>query len=295
MTREDDFIRLLEGYLDDHEGTTPLPERVRDAVRARLPSTPQRPAWWPERRFPSMNYSMRIALASAAVVTAALIGLDVLQTQNTGDPDGEDPSPSPRSKVEQELASWSGFDLPAGDYVIDDPFPLRIWITVPEGWEAAGVAPGLAAICSNECELPERSGLAFWVVTNTYTDPCDPGSVADPPIGSSVDDLVTALAQLPRHEATAPTDATVAGREATYLELMADAELGDCSLGGLQAWAAGSDSRTSPPGDHDRLWILELDGARLMIDIAAPSDAPAAEIAELEAIVDSIRFERAGD
>ena len=37
MTRNDDFIGQLEGYLDEYEGSTPLPDEVRDAIRAELP------------------------------------------------------------------------------------------------------------------------------------------------------------------------------------------------------------------------------------------------------------------
>ena len=53
MTRDDDFIGQLEGYLDQYEGSTPLPDEVRDAIRAELPSTQQRPAWWPAGRCPT--------------------------------------------------------------------------------------------------------------------------------------------------------------------------------------------------------------------------------------------------
>ncbi len=41
MTRDDDFIGQLEGYLDEHEGLTPLPAAVRGAVRAQLSTTKQ--------------------------------------------------------------------------------------------------------------------------------------------------------------------------------------------------------------------------------------------------------------
>jgi hypothetical protein len=64
-------------------------------------------------------------------------------------------------------------------------------------------------------------------VTNTVTDPCDISGLADPPIGPTIDDLVDAFAALPRHDATAPTPDAIGGRAAAYLELTADAELGD--------------------------------------------------------------------
>ncbi len=41
MTRNDQFIERLEAYLDEHEGITPLPDAVSDAVRGRLPKTRQ--------------------------------------------------------------------------------------------------------------------------------------------------------------------------------------------------------------------------------------------------------------
>ena len=86
MTRNDDFIRQLEGYLDEYEGSTPLPSEVRDAIRAQLPSTTQRPAWWPARRFPEMNNVMKLSLAAAAVVVAALLGYNYLVVPNVGGP-----------------------------------------------------------------------------------------------------------------------------------------------------------------------------------------------------------------
>ena len=77
MTRDDDFIGQLEGYLDEYEGSTPLPDEVRRAVRAQLPSTHQRPAWWPARRFPEMNTFAKYGLAAAALAIAALLSFQL--------------------------------------------------------------------------------------------------------------------------------------------------------------------------------------------------------------------------
>ena len=96
MTRDDDFIGQLEGYLEEYEGSTPLPNEVRDAVRAQLPSIQQRPAWWPARRFPEMNSMMKLSLAAAAVVVAALLGYNYLVAPSVGGPGLGDPSPTRR-------------------------------------------------------------------------------------------------------------------------------------------------------------------------------------------------------
>lgn len=84
MTRDPDLIGLIEGYLDDFEGHTPLPDATRDEIRARLPSTMQRPAWWPGWRFVSMNTATKYALGAAAAVLVAIVGLQVLNGGNVG-------------------------------------------------------------------------------------------------------------------------------------------------------------------------------------------------------------------
>jgi hypothetical protein len=291
MTRTDDFTDLLETYLEEYEGTTPLPDAVRDRVIGALPSTRQhRLPWGPRWAILRMDGPLAVALASAAVILAAIVGIGLLQAPNVGGPDASvQPSPSAEAGP---LSEWAGRPLPAGEYLVDEPFPLRLRMTVPDGFHAFGASSHLAAICTNECELPDRSGVAVWIVTNVFTDPCGGADLADPPVGPGVDDLVTALRELPRREATDPTEVTVDGLRAVYLELRADEALNGCDPRGFRAWAAGTDSRRSPPGDHDRLWILEVEGTRLMINAVTRPGASADEVAALEAIVASIRFER---
>lgn len=92
MTRDPELIGFIEGYLDDFEGHTPLPDATRDAIRARLPSTPQRPAWWPGWRLPEMNTMTRVGLGAAAAVAAvAIVGITAL---NVGGNVGGAPVPT---------------------------------------------------------------------------------------------------------------------------------------------------------------------------------------------------------
>ena len=85
MTRDPDFIGLLEGYLDEFEGHTPLPDATRDAIRARLPSMTQRPAWWPGWRLPEMNTMTRVGLgAVAAIAAVAIVSITALNGGNVG-------------------------------------------------------------------------------------------------------------------------------------------------------------------------------------------------------------------
>lgn len=285
MTSDRETTRVVRDWLE--EGETRLPDRVLDAVLDRVPVTRQRrgPAW--------LTFSAPVvptALAAAAVVVLAFLSLNLIGGPNVGGPEPT-ATPSGTPDPQATLRFWSGRELPGGEYLVDEPFPVPITLTVPGGgWTAFGATEDLAAICTDGCEQPDRVGLGFWVVSNLYADACDPSGIADPPIGASVDDLVAGLSGMPRHSATEPRPATIGGHPATYLELTADADLGDCALPGFRAWIAGQEIRESPPGEVDRLWLLEVDGVRLMIDLAIPPGAPASDVAELEAVVESLRI-----
>ena len=289
MTSDRDTTREVREWARGFE--TQLPDRVLDAVLDQLPVTPQRRRWSLASAF--AGPLVPIGLAAAALL-AVLVGLNVVGVPNIGGP-GPTAQPSSTPDVRSTLLFWTGQQLPAGEYLVDEPFPVPLRITVPNGWEAFGVSEGVASICNEDCQLPRRAGMAIWVVDNVYIDGCDPASLADPPIGASVQDLVAALRSLPRHQATEPQTDAVGGRPATYLELTADADPGDCALAGYRAWTAGGeDIRQSPPGDRDRLWILEVEGVRLMVDIAFPPDTSPEVIAALTAMVESLRFESGG-
>ena len=286
MISDRETTRLVQEWLEDEEAR--LPDHVLDSVLDRVPVTPQR-----RRGLGGWSLAsplLPMGVAAAAVLVLTLVGINLFGPSNIG---GPDPSASAQATPgpTADLLFWSGRELPGGDYVIGEPFPARITLTVPAGWTAFGVTDGLAAICSNECEQPERVGLGFWVIDNVYADACDVAGVADPPIGPGVDDLVAALRALPRHTATEPRPATIGGLPATYIELTADAQLGDCDLPGFRAWTTVSDFRESPPGERDRLWILSVGGTRLMVDLAIPPGAPAAEVEQLEAVIESLRIE----
>ena len=58
----------------------------------------------------------------------------------------------------------------------------------------------------------DESGVGFVIVDNVVSDPCDPTQPhLVPPVGPSVDDLVTAISNLAGFEATDPVDVTVDG------------------------------------------------------------------------------------
>jgi hypothetical protein len=289
MTRDDDFIGQLEGYLDEYEGSSPLPEDVRNAIRAQLPSTKQRPAWWPGWRFPEMNQAMRIALASAAVVAVAVIGISLFRGMNVGGQDliGGSPSPTP------EPAAPSDGPLEAGTYSIA-PFtlpggPISFTLTVPSGWEAdgrSGVWP------AGGPEGPDGAAVAFLQVEGLFADPCN-GNTGEPDVavGPSVDDLVTALGSQPTYESSAAGEVTVDGYPGKRLDLQLPSDIDFATCDGGQFWVWDAAPYAQGPGNRWQVTIIDVDGTRVVVLAEDFAGTPANIPAELQAIVDSVQID----
>jgi hypothetical protein len=198
-----------------------------------------------------------------------------------------------------------GFDefapIEPGSYFIDpdlDPStPLRVTYEVPsEGWSQWTGAIKVSGDNSH-------AGVAITTVANLVSDACLDHSYADPPLGPSVDDLASGLAQLTPFEVTSrPKDVTVDGFSGKHLELtVPDAGFADCVDGNLNTWVGalewgdgkGTDSwhGYTGPGYREEFWILDVEGTRLMIAAERSPDSPPGDLDELQAILDSIRIE----
>ena len=59
----------------------------------------------------------------------------------------------------------------------------------------------------------------------------------------------------------------------------------------LARFPATAGDRQALWNEHDKVWILAVDGVRLVIDAFSFPGATAADHAEIQAIVDSIRIE----
>jgi hypothetical protein len=107
MTTDDELLRQVTTYLDECEGTTLLPDSIREAVMADFQKTPQsRPTGL--ARFLQMSTSLKLSMAAAVVAVAVLIGITFLNGRNVGpSPDiTATPSASPtvQAGVPDELA-----------------------------------------------------------------------------------------------------------------------------------------------------------------------------------------------
>ena len=78
----------------------------------------------------------------------------------------------------------------------------------------------------------------------------------------------------------------MAGYHGKQVTLTAPTSSANCSVWQLPLGA----SNTMVPGERDRYWILDIDGQRLVIDAHELPSESAANKAEVQAILDSIRI-----
>jgi hypothetical protein len=148
-------------------------------------------------------------------------------------------------------------------------------------------------------------GIGVWDVKRVPRDPCHwKGNLSDP--GPTVDDLVEALTGQRMRHATDPVDVSLGGYRGTFVEwsvpedavVTGDADFQGCDIepsSGHRDFVSWFDSKTSDryqqvAGQVDLLWILDVNGQRLVVDATYSPDITEADRDELREVVESIRF-----
>jgi hypothetical protein len=212
-----------------------------------------------------------------------------------------EPSATPTVQDVMELEKFA--PLEPGTYFIDpdsDPStPLRVVYEIPfEGWSQWFGALKFAG--------DGHVMINITTVVNVVRHGCRDHSWADPPVGPSVDDLAVALADLaPFRVTSTPTDVTMYRYRGKYLELTAPDlpvegdDFTGCVDGNLLSWVApidvaegeGSAFHGYNAEPVEEFWILDVDGTRLVIEANWSPASPPADVAEMRAILESIRVE----
>ena len=104
------------------------------------------------------------------------------------------------------------------------------------------------------------------------------------PSGRPVDDLVTALEDAAGLEVGAPVDATVDGYAGTQLDVTAT-----CSEALL--WMTQPVNGKTPVEDHAVVWIVDVDGERLVIAAQDRSGATTTALSDMQTMVDTLQIE----
>jgi len=182
-----------------------------------------------------------------------------------------------------------------GTYSLSE-FPVGITFEIPPfeppaEWFACSASAVEQAVChrSTPDEDIPPAAVTFQIVDNVVADPCSDQETAellDPPVGPSVDELVTAISSLEGYEATAPVDITVSGFQGIEFTMTAPDTEG-CGA----TWATADRTTGVGPGEINLLRIVDVDGVRVMIAGAYHPETPDADVAAVEDVMDSAQFE----
>jgi hypothetical protein len=219
---------------------------------------------------------------------------------------GTPPSATPSSTVTPTASpSVSPSATPAvrslGGQVVgaasNDTTHPRYSVQVPAAWSAwSSNGPFVTR------NPPSVMGLSVWDAIQVPTDPCRWSSTMTTP-GPTVDNLVKALIAQRTRNASAPAEATLAGYKGAYLEWSVPPDMVDGE--NCDPWpdngyrdfvsflgVGGSERYQQLAGQIDRLWVLDVNGQRLVVDATYSADATDAQKAELDQIAKSLRFDQ---
>jgi len=163
--------------------------------------------------------------------------------------------------------------------------PLSLTVLLPPGWESFHFG------ADNGTSSPP-AGMAFVVslVYSTFANPCVHVQPS-PKIGPTVADLATALGKIPDTTATQPVQTTIAGHNATYIELAIPASL-PCTPSEFDFWqdSPGGDWWVQGLNETARIWIIDVDGQRVAFLTHAYPGSAADPKSVFEAILNSVVF-----
>jgi hypothetical protein len=165
---------------------------------------------------------------------------------------------------------------------------LRLTVQIPADWQSSQF------VAERGTSSPP-AGMAFVVSTvdNTFADPCSHRQ-RSPKVGPTIADLAGALGKVPNTTATTPVKTTIAGYEATYIELAIPSSL-PCALDEFYLW------QDSPGGywwvqglnETARVWILDVGGRRVTFLAHSYPGSGAGAKGVFQKILDTVVFEGA--
>jgi hypothetical protein len=294
-SRLDDLIREHAERLDQLAGPIDLTE-VTSAPRndtTNVALIDIEPTWTQ----PEDRHRWPIIAVAAAAVVAVVVGSLMIATR-TDDPTEEIPADQPTT-VAPTTTVAPHRETGVVDGIVDGG-RLGVTYTVPDGWTNFGT--GVI-----------KGGDDAWIgmsllgaEANFYTRPCvaTSGGIEFALVGPTVDDLVSAWANLPGVDVTAARDVTIDGFDGKQIEFTRPA-LDDCNLlhsrcsfdspeepnrptGCSFAVGGGPFNHTGVP---QKVWVLDVNGTRLVILASAiPGRGSQLDRAALDEIVASIEF-----
>lgn len=239
---------------------------------------------------------VRFGVAAAVVVLAIIIGINFLPGSYIGGPPEATPSPSEAAPSPSAAASPKALTLEMdvaltpGTYSLAEGFPVAITFAVPTGWVSCSAGPALEqGVCQKVGGVFAGVGVGFLIVENVVADPCT-SQLLDPPVGPSVDDLVSAISNLEGFEATTATDVTLDGFDGKQFTLTAPSSP---ACGDLKTWANADADGTYGVGAGEilEMWILDVGGVRVVIAGGHGPTSTEEELSALRQVIASTQIE----
>jgi hypothetical protein len=241
-------------------------------TRERLRTTRQRRALWPAWRSYARNrISIPVTAATAAAVAIALvIVVNVMPASNdAGRSAPPSLSPTQTSGPDRSPPAFTfpgPGPLPIGDYGANVNGVSFIFSVPLNGWASSATIEGRL----DNDYYPGAASIRFWDPDNVYSDPCT-HTPRTPHVGPSAADLAIAMTTIPGTVAAGPIDTTVGGFPAKYLMLTIKNDIG-CRPDSFYLWYSEGEGSSNGPrwpiarGSTIRVWILDIDGVRFVID-----------------------------
>lgn len=250
-----------------------------------------------------MNNPVLVGPGAVALVLSLLLGCS-----SSGSPRGSEPSvqstPTPETSVSEPSAepTTAAGGLPEGPFVVQDEGAHadapRITVTIPApGWTPRTEFGGLEKGTQGH---PPQSAMLLWAwpagtTFDVYGDPCNWAST-EPINANTVDELAAALAAQPSRDGSDPVDVTVGGHVGKHVTLHVpdDANFRECDQGTFASYGAngGEPNRIHHgPGQIDEFWILDVDGAFVILDAMYRADTSPELLEEMRGIAESAMFE----
>jgi hypothetical protein len=305
MSADRDLTRIVRSWL--HEDAHEDADRVLDLVLDQLDATPQRRPTWLARRFPPMSNGYRYGIAAAVVALAAILGFSLLNRQV-----GPQPTPTPIPTAEVTPIPTPSFPslyrsapskLAAGAYR-HRAFYVPLTLTVPEGWTGLEARPGFVLLVKTRDgepfgTVPNVALLSVTAINGVFADPClDAEPISPAP--ATVDEVVDALTHQVGIQAGPVSTVSLGTHNAKVFDVDNSIDPATChesANGPLTQWtfleSPGVTSVNSDgTGAHSRMWVLDVDGTLVLISAEFdPASTSQADIAEVYAMADGIRFE----
>jgi hypothetical protein len=238
-------------------------------------------------------------IAGGALLAAAVVGAVAWLGGLPGALRGSGPPEPIRTPDATVIAprSMQGIDGPlaAGTWVMpvwgsDTNSLPRVLVEVPEGYGS----PGGWVVDRGADGDPDNYGtVSVWTVQSVVRNPCQGVTTYDP--GPGVRDLAEALHRQRVVTTTAPTPVSVDGHSGLYLEAKFPADesrMTGCRSSQYDLWHSdgGGVYGTDIAGTVSRLWILDVDGTRVVMVADTTPHEDAAATAEVLGIARSVHF-----